>query len=114
MGIRYKAGGAMTTSAICVCEVEKVAVRVIRILLTCVGIKSGIIDSFDQRPLCLAGRWIHFEVASDEKLARHGSRWWTLGRRGDARVCYRLAFVGISDGSDVSASDYRHTSAHAI
>ena len=28
--------------------------------------------------------------------------------------CYRLAFVGISDGSDVSASDYRHTSAHAI
>ena len=74
MGIRYKAGGAMTTSAICVCEVEKVAVRVIRLLLTCVGIKSGIIDGFDQRPLCLAGRWIHFEVASDEELARHGGR----------------------------------------
>jgi hypothetical protein len=41
-------------------------------LLTGVGIKGGLIDCFNQRPLCIAGRGIHFEVASDEKLASHG------------------------------------------
>jgi hypothetical protein len=45
------------------------------IRLTCAGIKGGFIECFDQRPLCIAGRGIHFEVASDEKLASHGG-WW--------------------------------------
>ena len=72
MEITYKAGGAMTTSA-----VESSGREGWRwwIKLTCVGIKGGFIEGFNQRPLCLAGRGIHFEVASDEKLASHGG-WW--------------------------------------
>jgi hypothetical protein len=54
------------------CQVEKGRWGNKNNLLTCVGIKSGIIEGFDQRPLCVAGRGIHFEVASDEKLASHG------------------------------------------
>jgi len=47
------------------------------VLLTGVGVESGIVEDFNQRPLCFAARGIHFEVASDEKLASHCvDRWW--------------------------------------
>jgi hypothetical protein len=81
IGIKYKAGGAMTTSAMkyvgFVLQVETVALGVSSVWLTSVGIKSGIVKDLDQRPLCFAGRGIHLEVASNEKLASHGtSNWW--------------------------------------
>jgi hypothetical protein len=91
MGIRYKAGGAMMTSAIKLSGREGGVGGFKKSLLACVGIKRGIIECFDQRPLCVAGRGIHFEVASDEKLASHGTvdggeiDVGRTRRRGDAR-----------------------------
>ena len=98
MGIKYKAGGAMTTSVMESPgrQVETVGVEG-EFWLTGVGIKSGIVEGLDQRPLCFAGRGIHLEVASYEKLASHGSWWLTVlvwvGNREKARGRLGLLLV---------------------
>ena len=62
----------MTTSVI---EIRAIGmsgdVRLLRVL-TGLRIESGIIERFDQCPLCFAGHGVHLEITSDEKLASHG------------------------------------------
>lgn len=46
--------------------------RGVKSTLTGLRIEGGVIERFDQRPLRFAGRRVHLEITTNEKLAGHG------------------------------------------
>jgi predicted nucleic acid-binding Zn ribbon protein len=53
------------------CDKDKRARLGVKVL-TSVRIQSCVVESLDQLPLCIAGRGVHLEITSNEKLAIHG------------------------------------------